>query len=84
MNLQYILQNDEGMKFRCVLSSEKNQKEQWEQIFDIKKGYGLSADVWKDRVDLVDYYHAETRATFKILSTEETEDLPTERLILLE
>ena len=84
MNLQYILQNGDGEKFRCVLSAESDRKDQWEAVFDIKKGYGFSVDLWKDRVDLVDYFHGETRASFRILSVEETEDLPTERLIPLE
>lgn len=84
MNLQYILQNGDGEKFRCVLSAESDQQDQWEAVFDVKKGYGFSVDLWKDRVDLVDCFHGETRASFRILSVEETEDLPTERLIPLE
>ena len=83
MNLQYILQNGEGRKYRCVLSSETNQTDQWERIFDIKKGYGFSVDLWKDRVDIVDYFHGETRATFRILSVEETEEA-TEALKILD
>jgi hypothetical protein len=53
-------------------------------IFNIKKGYGFSVDLWKDRLDIVDYFHGETRASFRILSVEETDDMPTERLFPLE
>ena len=80
MNLQYILQNDDGKKFRCILSAEKDQKDQWEAIFNIQKGYGFSVDPWIDRVDIVDYFHGETRATFRILSVEETTEKTTETL----
>ena len=83
MNRQYLLQNDDGKNYCCILSAEEDPQEQWERIFDVKKGYGFSVDVGKNRIDIVDYYHAETRASFRILSATDTEEAPTGRLISL-
>ena len=80
MNQRFVLENGDKEKFTCVLAPERDAQEQWEKIFAIQKGCGFSVDRWKDRVDIVDYFHGETRATFRILSVEATEDKATEAL----
>ena len=74
MNQQYILQNNFGEKFRCVLSPDEDAKTQWEAIFNIHKGQGFCVESGKDRIEIVDYFHGETRAAFKILSVEDTDE----------
>lgn len=73
MNQQYTLQNDAGKKFCCVLSPNEDEKKQWETIFNIHKGHGFCVEPWKDRIEIVDYFHGETLTAFVILSMENTD-----------
>ena len=81
MNRKYVVKNSDGELYSCVITPDQDETAQWETVFDIKKGYGFRIDLWKDRVDLVDYFHGETRASFPIVSVEDTEEPVTGRLI---
>jgi len=80
MNQKYILQNNFGEKYCCVLSPNEDVKTQWEAIFNIHKGQGFSVEPGKDRIEIVDYFHGETRAAFKILSVEDTDEMASDCL----
>lgn len=74
MNKRYILKNSDGVLFACVIDPQQEEKTQWERIFAIEKGHGLTAERWGDQVKITDYFHAETRAAFQIISEEETRE----------
>ncbi len=73
-NKRCLLQNSEGKRYTCVISTEKDNSEQWKEVFSIQNGYGFTVDCYADRVEIVDYFHGETRASFRILSAEETDE----------
>lgn len=72
MNRKLIFTNAHGKRVSCILSGERDELSQLEEIFGIRKGYGFSLDITKDKVRIVDYFHGETRAEFLILSAEDT------------
>ncbi len=84
MNKRYVLKNDSGKLFSCVINPEKPESEQWCAIFAIEKGYGLSAERWGDQVKITDYFHGDTRAVFAIVSAEDTTDEATAELTPIE
>ncbi|MBP3494269.1 MAG: hypothetical protein J6J83_06630 [Oscillospiraceae bacterium] len=84
MNKRYVLKNDSGKLFSCVINPEKPESEQWCAIFAIEKGYGFSADRWGDQVKITDYFHGDTRAAFAIVSAEDTADEATADLTPIE
>lgn len=73
MNKKYILKNSEGLRFSCVLSPDRKEEEQWCEVFALSKGHGFSAERWGEVVRIRDYFAGEDRATFLIISEEETE-----------
>ncbi|MBR5217746.1 MAG: hypothetical protein IKV68_05235 [Oscillospiraceae bacterium] len=72
MNRRYVLQNDSGKLFTCVISPNRSEDDQWCAIFAIQKGYGFTAERWGDKVKIVDYFHGDTRAEFTVVSVEDT------------
>lgn len=73
MNSKLTVVNDDGKKLWCILSSEQDFKAQIEQVLGVMPGYGMSVDISTDIIRLVDYFHGDTRATFTILSIEDTD-----------
>jgi hypothetical protein len=40
----------------------------------ISRGYGIGVNVREDEIEVTDYYHASSMASFKILCREETQE----------
>ena len=70
---RFTLENSDRQRFSCVLNKAADYTAQWEQVFAIEKGYGFCVRCHTDSLDIYDYFAGETRATFRILSTEETD-----------
>lgn len=73
MNTRYILENAQGETMMCVLAPEDVQT-QWETVFAVRRGQGYGVDVTPTRVAVVDVFHADTVATFRIVSVTDTTD----------
>ena len=84
MNQRYVLKNDIGKLYTCVISPEKNEDDQWLAIFAMEKGCGFSVGRWGDKVKITDYFHGDTRAEFAIVSVEDTADEATSDLTQIE
>ncbi len=74
MNSKMTVVNGDGKKLFCILSSESDFKKQIESVLAVTPGYGMSVDISTDIIRLVDYLHGETRATFTIVSIEDTNE----------
>ena len=73
MNKKYILKKDDECVF-CIINDQKPQQEEWERVFGIEKGFGLTAELVGNQVIVKDYYRADILASFpviKVLNTEE-------------
>lgn len=84
MNLCLTMRNEHNETVYCIISKNENMVLEMEKVFSITKGYGFSVDCYKDKIKIVDYFHGETRATFDILSIEETDENTVYHLISLE
>lgn len=71
MSLKLTLRNSDGDIRTVTVPEDGDLKTHLEQHFDIRKGYGFSLELWEDSVRIVDYFHGETRAEFRILSREQ-------------
>jgi len=76
MNKRLTLKNDLGKTVYCILSGENPPEKELEAVFDIKPGYGFSVSMDNHKVRLVDYFAGETRASFEIISMEDTGEAP--------
>ncbi|MBP3381847.1 MAG: hypothetical protein J6L00_04280 [Clostridia bacterium] len=74
MNSKVTVVNGDGKKLSCILSSEEDFKKQIESVLSVTPGYGMSVDISTDVIRLVDYFHGDTRATFTIVSIEDTDE----------
>ena len=74
MNSKVTVVNSDGKKLSCILSSEEDFKKQIESVLSVTPGYGMSVDISTDVIRLVDYFHGDTRATFTIVSIEDTDE----------
>lgn len=74
MNLRVTLKNDENKTVYCVVSQDQGLEQEMEQVFSIQKGCGLGVDVTKTKVKVVNYFRADTLASFEILSITPTEE----------
>ena len=74
MRQKITLRNGDGVIVDCVVDAGKNLQDEMEKVFSIEKGYGLKAEIWKDRVDIVNYFRADTMASFVLLAIEETQE----------
>ena len=83
-HVRIILENDDRKQFCCILQKASDYTEQFEKVWDVKKGYGFSVECYADRVELRDYFAGETRATFRIMSMEETDEPVSYRLQKIE
>lgn len=75
MNIKVTVKNAFDKVVYCVISPAEDREKQFKEVLGCRPGQGFSADVYEDRIVLVDYFSGECRATFPILSEEEC-DLP--------
>lgn len=75
MNIKLTVKNALGKIVYCVISSTEDREKQLAEVMGCEPGRGFSIQLKEKAIDLVDYFAGETRATFEILSEEET-DLP--------
>lgn len=73
-NLKVILKNELNQIVYCIISKEKDQKEEFEKVLSVQKGYGFSVECYEDCIQLKDYFAGETRASFEIISKEDTSE----------
>ena len=73
MNKKYILQKDKETVY-CIIDGEKPQQEEWEKVFSIEKGYGLTAELINGEVVVRNYFRADNLATFPVLEVLDTEE----------
>ena len=73
MHLKFTVITPHGTKTCCVIDKEKDLEYQLEDIVRIGHGHGLAVHLEKEWINVVDYYHAENMAEYKILSVEETD-----------
>lgn len=84
MNLYLTMRNEHNKKVYCIVSKNENLVSEMEKVFSITNGYGFSVECYKDKIKIIDYFHGETRASFAILSIEETDENTIYQLISLE
>ena len=73
MNIKYTLKNiDTGWIISGVIDGEQKAEPQLGNLFQIASGNGIGVNLFPDRVELTDYFHASAMAVFTILSVEET------------
>ena len=75
MNIKLTVKNALGKIVYCVISPTEDREKQLSEVVGCEPGRGFSISLKEKAIDLVDYFAGETRATFEILSEEET-DLP--------
>ncbi len=75
MNKKIVYKTEHGDVRYCVVDPEKDYKSQLEQVFGITPGYGFSIELKEKEIQLRDYFAGETRASFLIISIEDS-DLP--------
>ena len=74
MNIKYTVKNTEsGRITSCVLDPNGNIEDQLTQVFKITPGHGIGVYVRDSLIEVTDYYHASSMATFEILSKEPTD-----------
>ena len=73
MNKKYILKKGED-KVYCIIDGQKPQQDEWEKVFSIEKGYGLTAELINDEVVVRNYFRAENLANFPVLEVLDTEE----------
>ncbi len=74
MNKKLVFKNNLGKVVYCVLNTTDDMKSQLETIFAIQKGYGFTVDFDEKHIHIVDYFHGETRASFDVISFEDTNE----------
>lgn len=74
MNKRLTVKTELGDLRYCVLSAEKDYEKQLEELLGVTAGAGFSVKLCDDAVKLVDYFHGETRASFEIISFEDSEE----------
>lgn len=74
MNLKITLYTEHGDYRYCIISKNIDITTDMEKVFNIVKGYGLSIDVYYDKIKIIDYFHGDTRAVFRIIKQEETSE----------
>lgn len=76
MNKKYILEKDAGEKVYCILDGDKPVKDELQRVFGIEKGYGLTAELFADKVVVRNYYRGDNLASFPVLAIEDTTEKP--------
>ncbi len=74
MNRKVTVVNGDGKTLWCVVSSTEDLEQQMKDVLGVMPGYGMSVDVRSDEIRLVDYFHGDTRASFRIVSIEDTNE----------
>ena len=73
MNQKVTVVNDDGKRLFCVVSAQEDLEAQMKDVLGVTPGYGMTVEVCGDKIRLVDYFHGDTRATFTIVSREDTD-----------
>ena len=73
MNKKLVYKTEHGDVRYCILDPTIDYIPQLEQVFGIKKGYGFSVEMGEKEIRLRDYFAGETRASFPIITMEDTE-----------
>lgn len=84
MNKKYILKNEDGKTVYCILDAEKNEKDEFERVFGIEKGYGLTAEKFGDKIFIRNYYRGDNVASFMIIAIKDTNEEKLYQLMPLE
>lgn len=76
MNQKIVVRSNDGKVRYCVLSGERDLQEQFNEWYfgEPHPGHGLAVDFSSHTFKITDYFHAETRATFDVLSVEDTKE----------
>ena len=61
-------------KVFCIIDGKKPQQEEWERVFSIEKGYGLTAELIRDEVVVRNCFRADNLAVFPVLEVLDTEE----------
>ncbi len=80
MYKKYILKKDDERVY-CIIDGQKPSQDEWERVFSIEKGYGLSADVEFGKVVVKNYFRGDNVASFDVLCIEDTDDEPIYKLL---
>lgn len=73
MNKKLIYKTAHGEVRYCVIDPAKDYKSQLEQVFGVMKGHGFSVELHEKGIELRDYFAGETRASFPVVSIEDTD-----------
>lgn len=73
MNKKLTVKTEFGDLRYCVLSSERELEEQLMEVLGFSKGYGITVKLSEKHVNVVDYFHGETKGSFTIVSMENSE-----------
>ena len=73
MNKKFVLQKGEERVY-CIIDGQKPQQDEWEKVFSIEKGYGLTAELINDEVVVRNYFRADNLANFPVLEVLDTEE----------
>lgn len=71
-NLRLVLKNDQDPEVYCIISKDADREAELEKVFSIQKGYGFSVRCYDTSIEIVDYFAGETRASFQVISQEDT------------
>ena len=71
MNQKLTVVDSDQKERYCVISPQKDLREQLKEVFAIRSGYGFTVEVSEKEVRLVDYFAGETRASFTIVGLED-------------
>ena len=71
MNKKITFSTPSGKVCYCVFDGNEDYAKQAEKALGISPGYGLAVYWHENEFRLVDYYHADTIASFKILFMED-------------
>lgn len=75
MKKKIVFRNQWNEDRYCVLEPAEDYTPQLEKVFGITKGYGMSVDMYEDKILIRDYFAGDTRAEFQIIAMEDS-DLP--------
>ena len=77
MNIKYKMKNALGKNVYCVIPADADKDEAFKKIFGFVAGAGYTAEVGEGEICVVDYFRGDTVGVYEILSTEETDEEPT-------
>ena len=78
MNKKITVQNGHGNLTYCILSGDENLEDQLNRWYygSPNPEHGLCVQFNNSEIAVVDYYHAETIGSIKVVSIEDTDEEP--------